>query len=72
MINVLFVILGVHVTLILVVLTHYIPYAIQSRSGFVEVAKSLALMAVIPYVPALFIIAYRIDQFDEWWRNYMR
>lgn len=69
MVNVIAVVLGVHIALVLVVLLHYVPNAIQSRSGFVEVTKSLGLMAVIPYVPAFFIIVWRLDQFDEWRRK---
>lgn len=69
MLSVLFVILGAHIALVLVVLIHYAPIVIQSRDGFVEVAKCLGLIAVIPYVPALLLIAYRIDQFDGWGRK---
>jgi hypothetical protein len=69
MLNVPFVILGVHIALVLVVLIAYIPNAIQSRNGFVQVTKNLGYIALIPYVPALFIIVMWIDDFDEWGRK---
>ncbi|WP_427050386.1 hypothetical protein [Paenibacillus sp. TC-CSREp1] len=69
MLNVLFVILGVHIALVLVVLIAYIPNAIQSRNGFVEVKKSLGYIAFIPYVPALFIIVMWIDDINDWRRK---
>lgn len=69
MLTVLFAILGVHIALVLVVLSQYIPVAIQSRNGFVQVTKNLGLIALIPYVPALLIIVLWIDQFDEWRRR---
>lgn len=59
----LFVFLGVHITVVLVVLLYYVPIAVQSREGFVEVAKCLGLIAAVPYVPALLIVAHEIDQF---------
>lgn len=69
MLTVLYVFLGVHIALVLVVLLAYIPIAIQSRIGFVEVTKSLGYIALIPYVPAFFIIVMWIDDFDEWRRK---
>lgn len=68
---VLFVILGVHIACVLVVLASYIPIAFRSYSKFVEVAKGLVFIVIIPYVPAIFILAHRLDQFDEW-RNSKR
>lgn len=65
MLNVLFVLLGVHIALVLVVLAAYIPIAIQSRIGFVEVTKSLGYIALVPYVPALFIIVMWIDDLND-------
>ncbi|WP_339306897.1 hypothetical protein [Paenibacillus sp. FSL R5-0519] len=69
MLNVLFVLLGVHIALLLVNLIAFIPVAIQSRTGFVEVTKSLGYIAFVPYVPALFIIVMWIDDFNEWRRR---
>ncbi|WP_145412494.1 hypothetical protein [Paenibacillus xylanexedens] len=69
MLNVLFVLLGVHIALVLVNLIAYIPNAIQSRNGLVQVTKNLGLIALIPYVPALFIIVMWIDDINDWRRR---
>lgn len=69
MLNVLFVLLGVHIALVLVNLIAFIPVAVQSRIGFVEVTKSLGYIAFVPYVPALFIIVMWIDDINDWRRK---
>ncbi|MDQ0168759.1 hypothetical protein [Paenibacillus tundrae] len=69
MVNVLFVILGVHTALLLVNLIVFIPVAIQSRTGIAEVTKSLGYIALIPYVPALLIIVMWIDDINDWRRK---
>lgn len=65
MLNVLFVILGVHIALVLAVTLYVIPNAIKQRSGFVDVAKGLGLVALAPYLPALLILAYELDRWDK-------
>lgn len=69
MITVLFVLLGVHIALVLLVLAYYIPIAIRERNDFVTVTKDLAVTAINPYVYALFIIVMWIDDINEWRRK---
>ncbi|WP_434750245.1 hypothetical protein [Paenibacillus amylolyticus] len=69
MLNVLFVLLGVHIALVLVVLVYYIPIAIRERNDFVTVTKDLAVTAINPYVYALFIIVMWIDDINDWRRK---
>jgi hypothetical protein len=69
MLTVLFVILGVHIALVLLVLAYYIPIAIRERNDLVTVTKDLAVTALNPYVYALFIIVMWIDDINDWRRK---